>query len=87
MALASVTLAYAGTSYTFDEDDQTVLKGRLSCDCEKSRLIREVCDAEFPVLKCGAEIVVVSVEDAFEGKKPAARQQGQLRARRATTVD
>ena len=63
MALATVTLSYCGTSYTFAEDDQTFLKGRLSCDCEKSRLIREACDSEFPLLKCGAEIVVVSVDE------------------------
>jgi hypothetical protein len=61
MALASVTLSYRGTSYTFAKDDQTVLKGRLACDCEKSQLIRDACDAEFPVLKCGSEVVVVSV--------------------------
>ena len=87
MALASVTLAYAGTSYNFNEDDQTVLRGRLACDCEKSRLIRAACDAEFPVLKCGAEIVVVSVEDAGEAKKPAGWETPQLRFRRATTAD
>ncbi len=87
MALASVTLAYAGTSYSFNEDDQTVLKGRLACDCEKSRLIREACDAGFPLLKCGAEIVVVSMEDAEEQKKPAGRQTGQLRSRQASTAE
>jgi hypothetical protein len=64
MALASVTLSYNGTSYTFAEDDQTVLKGNLGCDCGKSQLIREACDSRFPVLKCGADIVVVSVVDA-----------------------
>jgi hypothetical protein len=61
MALASETLSYRGTSYTFAKDDQTVLKGRLACDCEKSQLIREACDSEFPLLKCGSEVVVVSV--------------------------
>jgi hypothetical protein len=65
MALASVTLSYLGMSYTFAEDDQTVLRGRLACDCEKSRLIREECDSDFPVLKCGARIAVVSVTDAI----------------------
>jgi len=73
MALASVTLAYAGTNYTFAEDDQTVLKGRLDCDCEKSQLIREICDADFPVLKCGAQIIVVSVLEAVDEKKAAGR--------------
>lgn len=86
MALASVTLAYAGTNYTFDEDDQTVLKGRLACDCEKSQLIREICDADFPVLKCGAQIVVISVDEAGE-KKPASREKNSLRSRRASTAD
>jgi len=87
MALASVTLAYAGTNYTFDEDDQTALKGRLACDCEKSQLIREVCDADFPVLKCGAQIVVVSVLEAREDKKSAGREKNSLRFRRASTAD
>jgi len=87
MALASVTLAYHGTSYTFDEDDQTVLRGRLACDCEKSQLIRDACDSEFPLLKCGAEIVVVSVSAAEEEKKPASRENAPLRARKATTAD
>jgi len=72
MALASVTLSYRGTSYTFAEDDQTVLKGRLSCDCEKSRLIRAVCDSEFPLLKCGAQIVVVSLVEV--GTVPQTRR-------------
>ena len=84
MALASVTLAYAGTSYTFEGDEQTALKGRLACDCEKSRLIREACDATFPILKCGAEIKVVSVADPGEVKKPAVRETGRL-TRRATS--
>ncbi len=86
MALASVTLAYEGTNYTFDEDDQTVLKGRLACDCEKSRLIHDICDAGFPVLKCGAQIVVVSVDEAGD-KKPARRANSPLRSRRAATAD
>jgi len=72
MALASVTLSYQGTSYTFAEDDLTVLKGRLACDCEKSQLIRETCDSEFPVLRCGAEITVISVLDA--GTETASRR-------------
>ena len=72
MALATVTLTYCGASYTFAEDDQTVLKGRLSCDCEKSRLIRETCDSGFPLLKCGAQIVVVSVVEV--GAFPQDRQ-------------
>ena len=84
MAMASVTLAYQGTSYTFNEDDQTVLKGRLACDCEKSRLIRDACDSEFPLLKCGAEIIVVSVSDAGE-RKTAGRQGEVPRSRNATT--
>jgi len=87
MALASVTLAYQGTSYTFDEDDQTVLRGRLACDCEKSRLIRDACDSEFPLLKCGSEIAVVSVNEAGEEKKPVARASEPLRSRKAATAD
>jgi len=74
MALASVTLSYLGTAYTFAGDDQTVLRGRLACDCEKSQLIREACDSRFPLLKCGCEIVVMSVVEV--GAQPQARQAG-----------
>ena len=87
MALASVTLTYRGVSYTFAEDDQTVLKGRLSCDCEKSKLIRDSCDPQFPILKCGTEIEVVSVLDVGKPpkKKPAsssnAKSTGQAAGR------
>ncbi|MBZ5608260.1 MAG: hypothetical protein LAP38_08385 [Acidobacteriia bacterium] len=74
MALASVTLEYGGKVYTFAEDDQAVLKGRLSCDCRKSDLIRAACDPQFPILGCGARITVVSVVDAEPViKKPAGR--------------
>ena len=74
MALASVTLSYRGTAYTFAGDDQTLLKGRLACDCEKSQLIREACDSEFPLLKCGSEIVVMSVVEV--GAQPRIRHAG-----------
>lgn len=84
MALASVTLSYGENLYTFTEDDQTVLKGRLGCDCEKSRLIRETCDQQFPLLKCGSEITVVSVVEAAEGKKPATREDHRRTFRQAT---
>jgi hypothetical protein len=85
MALASVTLSYLGSSYTFAGDDQTVLKGRLACDCEKSRLIREVCDAEFPILKCGSQIVVVSVTEdiAGSGRMPIGHENTPPRSRGA----
>ena len=73
MALASVTLSYRGTSYTLAGDDQAVVKGRLACDCEKAQLIREACDSEFPLLKCGSEIVVVSVVDIVQ---PQTRHAG-----------
>jgi hypothetical protein len=85
MALASVTLSYRGTSYTFAGDDQTVLKGRLACDCGKSELIREACDSEFPMLKCGSEIVVVSLVEVGnqEEKKPVDWVHRQPKARHA----
>jgi hypothetical protein len=89
MALASVTLSFRGTSYTFAGDDQTVLKGRLACDCAKSQLIREACDSEFPLLRCGSEIVVVSVVEVGnqEEKKPVDWVQKQPKARRAGTAN
>jgi hypothetical protein len=61
--LASVTLFYHGKSYTFQAEPSRV-KGRLCCDCGKSRLIQETSDPEFALLACGAEIEVVSVGDA-----------------------
>ncbi len=78
MAMASVTLSYLGNSYTFAGDDQTIIKGRLACDCEKSRLIREMCDSEFPLLGCGSQIAVVSVSDAgsVSSRKPMSQDNG-----------
>jgi hypothetical protein len=61
--LTSVTLSYRGTSYTFQADSSRV-KGRLACDCDKSRLIQETSDPEFALLTCGGEIAIVSVGDA-----------------------
>jgi hypothetical protein len=58
-----LTLSYRGRCYTFQEDPASV-KGRLACDCGKSRLIRESSDPEFPLLHCGVEITLVSVADA-----------------------
>ncbi len=61
--LSSVTLSYSGRNYTLAGYDQSLLKGRLACDCEKSILIRAAYDPQFPVLKCGARISVVSMFD------------------------
>jgi hypothetical protein len=64
MLPSSVTLSYSGRCYTFAEDLDQVIKGRLACDCTKSILIREYCDHDFPALKCGQKIAVVSLVDA-----------------------
>jgi hypothetical protein len=64
--MASVTLSYSGKTYCFTGDDETVLKGKLACDCGKSHLIRSACDPDFPVLKCGASISIVSVVEASQ---------------------
>ena len=61
--LRSMTLSYSGQTYTFAGVLDRVLKGRLSCDCMKSSLIREFCDPTFPKLKCGNKIVLVSLTD------------------------
>jgi hypothetical protein len=63
MARTSVTFAYNGRFYTFAQDREEALKGRLSCDCRKSWLIREYCDATFPALDCGQHILIVSVSE------------------------
>lgn len=71
--IASVTLQYRGKSYTFEREGREV-KGRLACDCEKSRLIQQASDPDFPQLGCGVEIDVVSVADATSAAQaPAAR--------------
>ena len=63
MLPSSVTLSYSGRCFTFAEDADKVLKGKLACDCTKSLLIREYCDRDFPALKCGQRIAVVSLVD------------------------
>jgi len=61
MSRTSVTLSYDDRRYTFAQDREEALKGKLSCDCRKSWLIREYCDATFPALDCGQSILIVSV--------------------------
>jgi hypothetical protein len=61
MLPSSVTLSYSGRSFSFTEDAEKVLKGKLACDCTKSQLIREYCDHDFPTLRCGNQIAVVSL--------------------------
>ena len=63
MTRTSLTFSYFGKSYTFSGELDRVLKGRLSCDCMKSGLIREYCDPTFPALKCGNKIVLVSLDE------------------------
>ena len=63
MPATSVTLAYDDRRYTFAQDREEALKGKLSCDCRKSALIRENCDPNFPNLNCGNNIVIVAVND------------------------
>ena len=79
MALASVTFSYHGECYTLSGVDATALKGRLGCDCKKAELIQELCDSDFPALKCGAEIAIVSVVDAADDaeRKTANRTKAQ----------
>ena len=60
--MASVTFSYSGKTYSF-EDDERAFRGKLACDCGKSLLIRLACDPDFPVLQCGSDITLVSVDD------------------------
>jgi hypothetical protein len=69
MSRTSVTLSYGDRSYTFAQDREEALKGKLSCDCRKSWLIREYCDATFPALECGHSILIVSVAQLDIQKK------------------
>ena len=61
MLPSSVTLLYGDRRYTFAENPDKVMKGKLACDCSKSTLIREYCDANFPDLKCGQKIQIESL--------------------------
>jgi hypothetical protein len=61
MLPGSVTFLYGDRRYTFAQDLEKVLKGRLGCDCTRSALIRKFCDASFPALKCGQKIQIVSL--------------------------
>ena len=61
MLPSSLTLSYSGRCFTFAGDADKVMKGKLACDCTKSLLIREYCDRDFPPLKCGHQIAVVSL--------------------------
>jgi hypothetical protein len=60
MTRNSVTFSYGGRSFTFAEDADKVMKGKLACDCTRSALIREYCDSNFPALRCGDKIALVS---------------------------
>jgi hypothetical protein len=61
MVRTSVTLSYSGRSYTFAQDVEKVIKGKLGCDCTKSLLIRDYCNPDFPALECGQQIEVVAL--------------------------
>jgi hypothetical protein len=80
MLPSSVTFEYGERSYTFAQDPDKVMKGKLSCDCTKSLLIRQYCDASFPALKCGQKIRIVSLEDSIA---PSVRSQNTGHSNRA----
>ena len=61
---------YGGRCYTFAQDLDNVMKGKLACDCTKSMLIRTYCDPTFPVLKCGHRIEIVSLVDLADPIAP-----------------
>jgi hypothetical protein len=71
MPRTSVTLSYDDRCYAFALDREEAVKGKLSCDCRKSWLIREYCDASFPALECGHNIVILAVVDLDAEKKIA----------------
>ncbi len=37
-------------------------EGNFSCDCNKSALIRQYCDADFPEMDCGDSITLLTIE-------------------------
>ena len=62
-------MTYGGRSYTVALGSEQYLKGKLACDCTKSELIQQNCDPEFPALKCGNRIAVVSLVHAEEMRR------------------
>jgi len=77
MYMATVTLKYGERIFSFSQTecfwnfrDITEAWDRLgfmwtehnySCDCNRSRLIREHCDPEFSILGCGDRIELVEL--------------------------
>lgn len=71
---AKVTLKYKDKLHTFtDEEDDGKdevyegsvymwTEGNFSCDCNRSRMIKEYCDDGFPEMDCGEEIQLVNLE-------------------------
>lgn len=69
-----VTLNHKGKQYSFEDnfDDNIAGKdgvkylyeeGNYSCDCNRSLLIKQNCDPDFPELPCGdTEIELVKLE-------------------------
>ena len=57
MPRAIVTLSAEGIGYKFTEEEQ-LIRGRLSCDCTRSALIREYCNEDFPPRPCGNHIAI-----------------------------
>ena len=37
-------------------------EGNYSCDCNRSSLIQQQCDKEFPDMDCGSEIKMIGIE-------------------------
>jgi len=57
MPRAIVTLSAEGIGYKFTEEEK-LIRGRLSCDCTRSALIREYCNEDFPHRPCGNQIAI-----------------------------
>ncbi len=66
-----ITLRYNGETYTFDEghwtpDDLDLAnylwtEGNFACDCNRSQMIRQHVDGDFPDLSCGETIELVDL--------------------------
>ena len=70
---SEVTLRYQGKDYTFlydfayeEQDFQSIYigwtMGNYGCDCNRSGMIAEYCNEDFPDLECGNTIELISLK-------------------------
>lgn len=74
--VAVVTLEYKGNTYIYEDNfgkdfpsskiEFIYESGNESCDCSKSRNIKEKCDETFEKMDCGNEITLIDLEIKYQ---------------------